>query len=233
MEVGTGRRWPPGSLLSLLAPEHQAGLLGMGTGRSFDRNEILMREGEPGRALFLLLRGCVKVVSIAATGDVRLLAVRLAGDVVGELAALDGDPRSATVVTAARTTARVIGHEEFGRYVAAHAAVGAAVQRCVTAKLRQATRFRADAAAGPSTLARLARVLHQLGASYGQPSPSGLLIDVHLSQPELAALVGVAQASIERALGELRARGMVRTGYRQLLISDADGLRTLAAGEAG
>jgi len=232
VEVGTGGRWPPGSFLSLLAPDHQAGLLEMGTGRSFDRNEILMREGEPGRALFLLLRGCVKIVSIAAAGDVRLLAVRLAGDVVGELAALDGDPRSATVVTAARTTVRVIGHEEFGRYVGAHAAVGAAVQRCVTVKLRQATRFRADAA-GPSTLARLARVLHQLGVSYGKLSPSGVLIDVHLSQPELAALVGVAQASIERALGELRARGIVRTGYRQLLISDADGLRALASGEAG
>lgn len=103
-----------------------------------------------------------------------------------------------------------------------------AVHRAVVAKLRQATRLRSDIN-GASPLVRLARVLEELGDRYGRRTVQGVLLDVQLTQPELAALIGVGEATVQRALGELRARGLVRTGYRQLLLRDVEGLRALVA----
>jgi CRP/FNR family transcriptional regulator, cyclic AMP receptor protein len=119
---------------------------------------------------------------VSAAGHNVTLAVRPAGDMVGELAALDGRQRSATVTAATRTSVRSIGHAEFTAHLATRPAVSAAVQRSVVAELRQATRFRSDTN-GSSVLARLARVLDHLGDRYGRPSPQGVLIDVSLSWP--------------------------------------------------
>lgn len=228
---GTDARWPRGSLLGSLPPPAQEGLVRLGVQRTVDRGEVLLREAETGRGVYLLLRGCVKVVSTSATGHLTMLAVRLEGDMVGELAAIDGLPRSATVITASRTTVRAIGHTEFAEHLAAHPVVADAVQKSVVAKLRQATRFRSDTH-GSSVLVRLARVLEQLGDRYGRESPQGVLLDVFLTQGELAGLIGASEAGVQRALGELRTRGLVRTGYRQLLLRDLAGLGLLVAKES-
>ncbi len=223
-----GLRWPRGSFLGLLGTADQAALMRLGTQRTFTRDQVLIREGATDRDVHLLLRGCVKVRTVTAEGEAAVLAVRLPGDLVGELAAIDGKPRSATVVTATTTTVRVIGHAEFERHSAANPAVATAVRATVTAKLRQATRLRAGQASH-SPMVRLARLIDDLGTTYGIDSPSGRLLDVRLAQLDLAALIGVGQASVERALGELRRRRLVRTGYRQILVTDLAGLRDLAA----
>lgn len=225
-------RWPPGTLLGDVLPEEQAELLTLGTQRSYRRGEVLLHEGDVGTHLLILLRGCVKILGTSGAGETVLLAVRLAGDMVGELSMIDGLPRSATVVTASpTTTVRSVSHSEFSAYLERRPSVATSMNRAVSLKLRQATRFRSDVS-GKSVLVRLARVLNQLGSSYGMAAPAGgVLIDVQLTQTELAELIGAAEASIQRALGELRERGLVQTGYRQLLLRDVVGLRKLTAGE--
>ena len=59
---------------------------------------VLIREGDPGTAVYLLLAGSVKVTGATDEGG-SLLAIRVGGDLVGELAVLDGRPRVATVTT--------------------------------------------------------------------------------------------------------------------------------------
>ena len=226
--VDRAPRWPSGSLLGALTPSQQRNLIGLGTQHTVDRGEILIHEGAGDRTVYLLLRGAVKVVSTSAAGCSVLLAVRLEGDVVGELAALDDLPRSATVVAAARTTYRRIGHEDFTAHLVGDPALNVLVHRSVVAKLRQATRMRSDTNSA-STLVRLARVLTQLGDRYGRPTLAGRLLDLHLTQAELAGLIGIGEASVERALKELRRRGLVQTSYRQVVLRDVARLRKLAA----
>jgi CRP-like cAMP-binding protein len=69
-------------------------------------------------------------------------------------------------------------------------------------------------------LVRLARVLDHLVESYATPCPEGLRIDVPLSQPELAALIGAAEPSLHRALAVLRGRGVLVTRYRRQIVRD-------------
>src|SRR5579863_1725465 len=86
----------PHSLLSSLPPRERADVLALGTVRRFTRHEHLTRIGEPGREVFVIISGCVKIFADSVEGRPILLAVRLAGDIIGELAALDGRPRTAT-----------------------------------------------------------------------------------------------------------------------------------------
>jgi Cyclic nucleotide-binding domain len=72
-------------------------LLASGAVRRFEKGEILMRQGEPGRYVFILVAGRVKVARVDADGNELLLAVRGVADIVGELAVLGGEMRSATV----------------------------------------------------------------------------------------------------------------------------------------
>ncbi|MFE7190423.1 Crp/Fnr family transcriptional regulator [Kitasatospora sp. NPDC057541] len=200
----------------------------LGTRRVYAPGEALMIEGEPGDRAALLLTGCVKVVATTEDGGEALLAVRLPGELLGELAVLDGEPRSASVLAVRTSTTREIGGPAFLDFLADRPAAALAVQRSVTRKLRSATRHRVDAGHGTG-LARLARTLHTLLGSYGAPGEDGLRIDIPLSHADLAALARLSLASVERSLRTLRDQGAVRTSYRELVVRDPD-LLARAAG---
>ncbi|GAA4445625.1 Crp/Fnr family transcriptional regulator [Phytohabitans houttuyneae] len=219
--------WAPGTLLAALGGADREALLRLGPSRAFGAGESLICEGAPGRAAYLLLRGCTKVLGSGAGGRAVLLSIRVAGDLVGELAALDGKPRSASVVAATPTVARVIAHAALLAFLEDRPGATRAVHAAVVAELRRATRHRLDAHAGPAT-ARLALIIGHLADAYGTVRGDGTHIEVPLSQPELASLAGMSEPTVHRALAELRVREIVRTGYRQLVVSDPEALRDVA-----
>lgn len=93
---GESSDWPPGTFLSQMPPELQEAVLGMGDRKSFLRGEVLIQEDARDTDVILLRTGAAKVTSCLGR-RVTLLGVRVAGEVVGEMAASDGSPRSATV----------------------------------------------------------------------------------------------------------------------------------------
>jgi len=214
--------------MASLEPARQGAFVALGHQRWFTTGETLIHEGQADRSVFLLLSGRVKVVSTDTAGHPVLLAVRLEGDVVGELAALDEEPRSATVVAASRVAARLIGPSAFRAHLAADVEAAAAVHRSVVGKLREATRIRSDLGSA-TVVARLATILVQLGERHGVEVSQGRLLDLQLSQADLAALIGAGEKSVHRALALLRERGFVLTGgQRQLLLRNLDGLARFA-----
>ena len=138
-----------------------------------------------------------------------------------------GQPRSATVRVAVEGRGRRIGERDFAAFLARYPNATRAVSRAITDKLRSATRRRVEFAT-LSVQARLARVLLELTAVYGKQAPRGFEIDVELTQPELAALVGVGEATIQRVLANLRKTGVVDTGYRHVGVLDITELERLA-----
>lgn len=226
------RRWPRGSLMSSLSGPDREALLRLGSFRRYEPGEALMVEGGLDTVVVLLLEGCVKVTVGAEDGSAVLLAIRAPGDVVGELAVLDGRPRSATVVAARGTSTRVISGTAFRAFLRERPDAAAEMQRFVVGKLRAAIRYRIDAVGGTVPV-RMARALDTLVRSYGRPTPQGLRIDVPLSNADLAALAGLSPASVQRALRVLRASGAVATEYRSVVVRDVSLLRAVAAGHIG
>lgn len=214
------RRWPAGSLLGELGEVTRSAMLAMGRPVRFADGELLLREGETGSHLYLLLLGYFKIVTCTADGSETLIAIRTGGDLVGELAIFDGGPRIATVRAAGRGVAQRIEKTEFMGFLARHDDALQAVMRAMAGKLRSATRRRSEFASCPVAV-RVARVLAEMMRAHGHVGELGVTIGVSFTQPDLATLVGASVPTVQRVLRELREDGIIETRYRRILVRDA------------
>jgi CRP/FNR family transcriptional regulator, cyclic AMP receptor protein len=218
--------WPPGTFLAGLSPAATTELLGLGVRREFAPGRVMLREGDRNSHVEMLVSGFAKVTTIVA-GVEALLSIRLAGDIVGEIGALTGQPRTATVVACGRVASFVVSHADFHRFLRSYPEAAVGVTAAVGAQLRWANRRRTDFAAYPAHQ-RLARVLLEIAEACGRRTSDGVEIGVTLTQPELATMIGVAEATVQKALHELRGRGLIRTGYRRITVLDLPGLRAMS-----
>ncbi|MEU9334283.1 Crp/Fnr family transcriptional regulator [Streptomyces sp. NPDC048290] len=219
--------WPEPGFMGLLDAGRRRELLALGSRRSFPPGAALVLEGSTDSTVFVLVDGWVKVLGSSADGGTSLLAVRGRGDLIGELAAIDSRPRSATVIAARTTAATEVTAVAFRGFLRAHPGSAEALQRTVAGKLRSATRYRIDAGGGSATV-RLARTLDTLVRTHGLAVDGGLRIDMPLSQSDLASLTGISDASAQRALRRLRLDGTIITGYRGIEVRRPAALRAVA-----
>jgi CRP/FNR family transcriptional regulator, cyclic AMP receptor protein len=217
----------PGSFLGRLTPAERRALLALGITRSLPGGRHLIVEGRSDTQVEVIRRGYVKVTA-AVAGVPTLLAIRLPGDLVGELAGFTGNGRSATVTTCGPVVSTVIRRADFTHFVDRHPNVAAQVTAAVGWKLRWANERRSEFSAFPVPV-RLARVLLEIATSCGEVAEDGVVIGVELSQAELASYVGAREDTVQRALRLLRTRGLIRTGYKRVAVLDEDGLRALVA----
>jgi CRP-like cAMP-binding protein len=200
----------------------------MGEVREYTREQPLIRAAEPGDEAFLIIKGCVKVLADTAEGRPVLLAVRMAGDMVGELAVLYGQPRTASVRAADRVVARMIKAAELLPYLSHHPAAYAALNENIAARFREAVRHRAEVNNGAQVIVRLARALCKFDDFYGVPVRDGRLISAPLGQADFASFIGATEQSVRKALAMLDRDGLVQRKYRETTITDPAGLRDLA-----
>lgn len=222
-------RWPHGTLLGELAasPEAVKPLLSLGTERSYEAGETLLAEGLHETFVLLLLEGVTKVTALMDNGDTALLAVRIGGDLVGEFAALDGRPRSATVTAAGRVAARRIGQRDFLACLDRFPVAALAVSRMLVRKNRWSVRRRGDFSGCPVGM-RVARVLVDLAEDYGQQRRGRVLIGPRLTQAEIAGLVGARERRVHHVLGDLAEQGIIQVGYSRVTVVSPTGLREAA-----
>jgi CRP/FNR family transcriptional regulator, cyclic AMP receptor protein len=220
-------RWPRGSLVALLTEGERAALLSAGMPVQFDDDAILVLQGDVGDGLYVLTGGMVKVTVAAETGIQTTLAVRSRGDLIGEFAVLDGMPRTATARAVGAVGAIRISRAKFAAFGQRYPAALATITRSLVAKMRAATeRHAAERTWGARE--RLAQVIYELAAGYGESADDGaVLIPLPLTQMELGELAGVAVSTTERVLGELRKEGAIATGYREIAVRDMDFLATI------
>ncbi|MGO9725351.1 MAG: Crp/Fnr family transcriptional regulator [Streptosporangiaceae bacterium] len=225
-----GRPCAPGSLLAGLPGGSRQRLPGLGPERQYPRaGRVLINEGSRSTAVYLLFAGSVKVTGATDAGDA-LLAIRVDGDLVGELVALDGRPRLATVTIAGPVTARVIGHSESVALLSRDPGLARAVARSVSDKLRSATSPRIDLT-GCDATTRLARVLSDLATRCGQQTPAGQTICGPLTQTEPATPAGLAEPTVWRTLRQFKADDIIATGCRETTVLDIAALRKRAASD--
>ena len=124
-----------------------AALRALGTVRTFARGQALMHQEQVPHSVLLLHSGRVKVSSIAATGGESVLAFRGPGDLVGELSALDAEPRSATVVAVECVEALVVADHQFRAFLAERPAAAMALLRVLAWRLRDSDAKRIQFAA--------------------------------------------------------------------------------------
>lgn len=202
-----------------------AELAGLGVLTRYERGEVLFSQGADPDSVVLLLRGRVKVVAVTENGHESLLALRGPGDVVGEMAAIDGGKRSATVTTLEPVTGVAVPVAVFQAYVHARPAAAAALLGMLADRLRESDRLRAGFGAY-GTAVRLARRLLDLADEHGTPMVDGsVALYVGLTQQDLAASIGASRESVGRDLAMFRENAMVSRQRRPIVIADVAALR--------
>jgi CRP-like cAMP-binding protein len=189
--------------------------------RTFARGEALMHAEQVPREVFLLRSGRVKVSAATPGGRRLLLAFRGPGELVGELSAIDEQPRSASVAALEPVEALVLPGAQFRALLDEHPQAALALLRVLAERLRDADAKRVRLA-GYTAMGRVAASLVELSDRFGEGG-------VPLSQEELAEWSGSSLESVARTLQTMRGLGWIETRRRAILVRDRAALSRAAA----
>ena len=157
-----------------------------------------------------------------------LLALRDAGDLVGLLPALEDPtaPRPSSSVAVVDVEARIVSAAEFQCFLMRHPEAMYGLVKELGRDLSEALR-QGKMLGSQDTLGRVVARLIELADRYGEPAPDGgVRICLHLSQADVAAWIGGSREAVVRALASLRARGLIVTQRRAIVIQDLEKLRS-------
>jgi CRP/FNR family transcriptional regulator, cyclic AMP receptor protein len=216
-----------GSLLSYLESPDVDFLISCGLVRKLPANMVLMHEGDPTDHVLVLLSGWVRAYTNARDGQVVLLALRGPGDVIGDIAALQGWPRTGTVETLQETEYALYSHDKFLACMHDRPALGLALARQLAVRLRDAEEARILSAT-MDIAQRVASFLVRLADTHGSTSTNGVVVEMPLTQQDIADSIGGSRRAVARALQTFRDRGLVVTSRRRLVVSGLEVLRRLA-----
>jgi cAMP-binding proteins - catabolite gene activator and regulatory subunit of cAMP-dependent protein kinases len=125
------------SLFEKLNPRHLKGLAAIATERDFKPGEYLMRQGENGIGLFIILSGTIRIEKTDAAGEKVEIAENGPGEILGEMAVFDGAPRSASAVASTAATCLVLASWEFNAFLKAHPEAALELLPIVVQRFRQ------------------------------------------------------------------------------------------------
>ena len=188
--------------------------------RTVDKGQMVFWQDDPGEAMFVLLEGTVKLTVCSRDGELIELHRHAAPAIFGELALLDGGPRSASAEAVERSTLLVVTRPELLRLLRSDEQVAEALLSTLGAMVRRTTRQISDLAF-LSLQGRVAAKLLDL------TEPDGARTR-RVTQVELATMVGGARQTVNQALRSLESRGYIQADGRSFEILDRRRLEHLA-----
>src|SRR6516165_9978938 len=163
---------------------------------------VLFRAGDPGSGCYRVEEGLLKVTMVWSTGAERILAFLGRGAIVGELAVLDGLPRSASVVAVRDAAVNFLSKAAFDAFAEEHPERYKSLVGLLATRLRE-TDTTVAAASFLSLKGRMARTLLELAEHFGQEVGLGrIVIRQKIRQTDLAAMAGIARENVTRILND-------------------------------
>ena len=183
-----------------------------GVVRTFARNTVLINEGDVGDALYVILSGRVKVYSTNEAGREFVIDFHGAGEYVGEMT-LDGEPRSASVMTVEPTTCAVVNRAQFRDFILAHPDFAMHLIDRLIHRLRVTT-GNLKSLALSDVYGRLVRLLNTLSQEVDGKS----VVPEKLTQQDIADRVGASRDMIGKLMKDLVAGGYLAVEDRTIAI---------------
>jgi CRP-like cAMP-binding protein len=218
----------PGTFLALLSDGDRDALLKLGGARGFARGDRLMRQGEPGEGVLLLIEGHVKASNIDARGHEMVLSLRGPGDILGELTFMHADPRSSNVTAIEPVETRALAASEFRAFLVQRPAAALTLIDVISRRFRDANLKRVQFG-DLDTVGRVAARLVELCQRYGDRTEAGIEIRLPVTQEDLGSWTASSRAAVAGALRTMRELGWIKTERRQITVLDLGALTQRAA----
>ncbi len=214
----TGRTIRAQSMFGALPKTAQIELRADGQRIKYSNGQIVQHRGDNPKNFFLIEKGQVKLGQYDELGDMKALIMLGAGDSFGEMACLGNFPRISDAEAVGETELLSISEKKFSAVLLASSAVSREVIRVLSRQLQEAMDHLIVYRKLPAPL-RLVRSLLLLCDTRSSP------IILSIRHQELAELVGVSRMSIAKTLELLEQLKFIERGYRQIVVTDFDGLR--------
>jgi CRP-like cAMP-binding protein len=198
----------------------------------YPANRIVFEKGDPGDSLMIVLEGRVKIRNISVDGREMVLDFVDPGRLFGEIALLDGKPRTAGAVTQEPSELFMLRRPPVLRYLEEKPLVAIRLIGVLCQRLRRSTQmFEENVLLDMAP--RVARGLLRLATEHGHRIDEGLMIDLKLSQAEIGAFIGISRENVNRQLSAWRDGGIVKLSGGRIVIQALEDLRSLAGSNLG
>jgi len=211
-----------GFLGDLDLPDREA-IMSRSRSRSFRAGATLMYEGQAGTEVLVLVSGRVKVTYLTEDGREVILDFRGPGELLGELAVVDGSPRSNTIQAIEPVQTLAISATDFRDLVASRPTLANTLLQHVIRRSKDSDRKVVEFGAS-HTIGRVAARLLEMVERFGTATAAGHVIDLPITQEELAGWTGASREAVAKALHSLRESGLITTERRRLTVLDMAGL---------
>lgn len=206
-------------LFADLSQSTLAALAGSMERRTYRKGQVILRQGEPGESLFVIVSGQVRIYTLSLDGHELSMCICCKGDFFGEMALLTDHPRSASAAAMRRTEALVLHRQAFHNQLMSNPQAAVRIIETLSQRLRRTTES-IEELVSLNVNQRIARKLLELVKLYGVEQKDGrILIDLDLSQEAIASLVGTTRESANRALSALRDQGIVQIERVHILVN--------------
>ena len=196
--------------------------------RRFRRNEVIFHQGDPGNLLQIVASGAVKIVLASPEGEEAIIATLRPGDFFGELALLDGAPRSATATALEATETLDLPRATFLDMLADDRTLQHALLTALAAELRKLTGH-VEELHFLDLAGRLAMRLTRLARERGNGAEGRVELDWPYTQSDLASMIGGTRQSVNKLLTGMVQAGLISVEHDTLVIEDMDRLERYAA----
>ena len=227
--AGLRARLPEQSVLKPLSDAELDALFAFGATRRLARGESLFDRGDPGDSMMVVLSGTLKACAVTAQGREVVFDYIGPGGVVGEIAALDGEPRTARVVAMEPVELIVLQRRFLLPWLERHSGAALRIIRVLCHKLRRTNALVEDHA-GLALGPKLARGLLRLAEEHGVNKAGRVGLGFPISQSDLGNYVSLSRENVNRQLREWAAAGYIELARGRVAIIDRDALGDIAEG---
>jgi CRP/FNR family cyclic AMP-dependent transcriptional regulator len=192
--------------------------------RAYRRGDVIVRQGQPGESFFVIVRGRVAVTILSPEGREVVVCSLGEGDHFGEMALVDDEPRSATVVAQERSELAVLSRDVFIELLRSHFTLTRALLRSFSRRLRRANAT-IEGLASLDVKSRLARYFRELAAARGRKAGGGWAVVVRPAQREIADTIGSSRETVSRTMSQMAEEQLIvpkgRVVYVRIETGDA------------
>lgn len=202
-------------------------IVALSSRRSLEEGAVVFLHGDPGDSLYGVVTGKVRISVSGPGGKEVFLNIMEPGDSFGEIALLDGQPRTATATALTQTELLIVQREPFLALLRKESSLALHLIRQLCQRARWTSELMEDSVL-LDVPARLAKRLLSLAALHGRPVPGGMQLKI--SQEELARFLGLSRQIVNQHLQTWRGKSWISVGRGNVTISDERALRNAARG---
>jgi CRP/FNR family cyclic AMP-dependent transcriptional regulator len=214
-------------LLKHLRPEELSRLAGSASLVRHRSQATIFQHGDPGNSMMAVVSGRVKICNYSPDGKEMVLNIIDRGGLFGEIAVLDGQPRSADAVAIGDTELLVLERTRLLPFLTANPEIATRLIAVLCQRLRNTSEALEDALLRDAP-SRVARGLLRLAKTFGKKEAAGTRLDIKLSQQQIGNLIGISRESTNKYIVDWTRAGYLAVSGGFITIADIEALESLS-----